>query len=50
MLKRQVLRELIFDPDYNYLTNLELFGQSTPDCKSVPSALHPTKTQVDLTH
>lgn len=26
MLKRQVLRELIFDPDYNQLTNLEMFG------------------------
>lgn len=50
MLKRQVLREMIFDPDFNQMTNFELFGINTPDSKTASTALLPTKTQVELTH
>ena len=44
MLKRQVLKELIFDPDYNQFTNIELFGKGNHDSKAVQTSLVPTKT------
>lgn len=52
MLKRQVLKEMIYDPDFNQPENFQLFGLANlaHDCKNVASSVVPSKTQTELVH
>ena len=52
MLKRQVLREMIYDPDFNQPQNFATFGQANIalEMKNTPTCLVPSKTQTEMIH
>ena len=53
MLKRHVLKEMIYDPDFNQLQNVAQFGQtanSGQDYKNVQTCIMPSKMQTEIIH